>query len=202
MNFLKNAFNYLTTKPTNQNQHHVYVFDLDNTITNKHTGGHYQKGTSSTYITSKMLRGVSKLFYQMKTLGLVGHPSKIYINSRGIASNVSQFLRDTGLYQYVDGIYAANYDGKQYHDENLKITTMFQLEDSRWNHIKSLYLKEIQKKENVDFNHIYFFDDSTENISTAIHNGFKNSFVVNSNMYPKPWDKFNLCHVVNNLKIT
>ena len=175
-----------------QNKYNVYVFDLDNTITNKHTGGHYQKGTYKRFITDEMLFGVKDVFKKIKESN-----GMIYINSRGIASNVYNFLSDTGLFPFITGVYAANYDGKKYSHNG--VVTEFKLEHNRWPEIKSIYLNKIVQKEGVSKDNIYYFDDTKANIYYAKHMGFDNSYIVNSNKFPDTSDKYNLVNILQTL---
>lgn len=176
-----------------QNKYKVYVFDLDNTITNKHTGGYYQEGTYREYITNEMLIGVKDMFKKIKENG-----GMIYINSRGIASKVHRFVIDTGLFPFITGIYAANYDGKKYSHGG--IVTEYRLDHSRWQEIKGIYLTKIMQKENIDIKNIYYFDDDKQNINFAKNIGFKNSYLVNSNEHMNITDSYNLINVFNNIK--
>jgi hypothetical protein len=170
----------------------VFVFDLDHTITNKHTGGHYVKGDYKKYITSEMLTNVRKMFMKIKLDG-----NMIYINSRGIAGKVYNFCVDTGLMPFITGIYAANYDGKKYSHKG--IMAEYKMGNRKWHEIKSLYLNKIMKKENVKTENIYYFDDSERNVNFAKNIGFMNSYLVNSNEYMNVYDKYNLINVFNNV---
>jgi HAD superfamily phosphatase (TIGR01681 family) len=170
----------------------VFVFDLDNTITNTHTGGHYEKGTYKKFISPIMLKEVRTIFKKIKEDG-----GKIYINSRGIASKVYDFCNDTGLNVFVDGYYAANYDGRHY--KHGKIETEFKLDNNIWHIIKSLYLTRIVKKENIQPDNLYYFDDTRKNINYAKNTGFINSYLVNSNKYHKVDGEYNLIKVFHEI---
>jgi hypothetical protein len=171
----------------------VYVFDLDHTITNEHTKGYYESEYKM-YITDTMLDKTKILFKYIKD-----NKDKIYINSRGLLSSVFAFCKDAELLEYIDGIYAAK-DSKIPHS-SIHMVTKYNLSSSGWTHHKTNYLDLIRKREDVERENMYFFDDNEHIIQNALDSEYANSYQVDSNRYPLITDKYNMvCTLFNLLK--
>jgi hypothetical protein len=193
---------YKLYKSESKSEYNVFVFDLDQTITNGHTGGFYKNDTYKQYISDEMLLNVKDMFRKIKL-----EKGKIYINSRGIASNVRIFCNDSGLSVFIDGIYAATHEGHSTPepearpdlnpDKNIPTISEYMMSNHRWDIIKSIYLMQIVAKENIDYKQLYYFDDTKKNIEYAKYKGFRNSYIVDSNKYPNPNDEYNLINCFN-----
>jgi len=188
LEYIANIYNYLVGATNN---HNVFVFDIDCTITNKHTGGSYSTHVDNyqDYINYNMRHSLIKLFSYIKDNG-----DKIYINSRGRLVSVYDLCRDIGINIYIDGYYCARDDRSS--DHIIGYTCDKYNVDNSWGKIKTRYLEMICKKENINKTSIYFFDDAFENIYGARNKGFTNSFIVNSRKYPNITDEYNLVTVL------
>lgn len=189
---LKNISKYLFGQSKNK---YIFVFDLDNTLTQRHSGGHYEKGTLDRYMTKEQYLSVYSLFQTIHSNG-----DSIYINSRGIANSIYQFLDDTALLEFVSGIYAAYSSFEEQSKKKYKIPIVAKYKlvssSSKWSVFKTHYLDQIRSTEGVSKDRIYFFDDTKPNVEHAKNSGYTNSFIVNSNMYPNIYEKYNVVKVL------
>lgn len=170
----------------------VFVFDLDNTITNRHTGGRYGNGDFMTYITPEMKRSTRDTFKEIKRAG-----HKIYINSRGHLLSVHNFCKDSGLHSYIDGYYCAK--DSRYTDHITDHTYSKHPMSSYWPDVKKIHLDLIANREGVEPDQIYFFDDTRSNVQTALRARYVNSHVVDSNHQPDPNEEGNLVHKLRSI---
>lgn len=88
----------------------------------------------------------------------------IYINTRGISSKVTDYLKNQSLYKYVTDVYGA--------------TTDREIKAAGWPQRKVSVLDEIKTKHKVNKNEIFFYDDTPENIKVAQAAGYKHSYLV------------------------
>jgi FMN phosphatase YigB (HAD superfamily) len=110
---------------------------------------------------------------------------------------VYDLCRDIGIDIYIDGYYCAHDSRSSAHIKQYTCD-MYSINNS-WKKIKTLYLKMICERENINKSNIYFFDDLPENIYTAQHNGFTKSIRVDSHKYPDITDEYNLVEVLKNI---
>lgn len=180
-----------------KNNHNIFVFDLDNTITTEHTGGRYNSKYDNyqNYINTHMINLLIGLFIYIKRRG-----DKIYINSRGLLVSVYDLCCDIGIDRYVDGYYCAHDNKSTTHIQ--KVTCSKYSINSKWGKIKTIYLNMICDHENVEKHNIYFFDDTSQNVNAARNNGFINSFIVNSNNYPDTTGEYNLITILKRCMYT
>jgi hypothetical protein len=96
---------------------------------------------------------------------------QIYIITRGIQELVQKYFEHHGLLKYITYIYGAK-------DDN-------ELARENWNIIKCQMLDDIkQRTPTINKLQMYFFDDTRQNVETAIGNGYINSFNVTQNGCP------------------
>lgn len=190
LKYMADIYNYVVGTT---NTHNVFVFDMDCTITNKHTNGVYDSlfDNYRDYINYDMQHSLKKLFSHIKKSG-----DKIYINSQGRLVSVYNLCKDIGINIYIDGYYCARDDRSSAHV--IGHTCSQYSANGSWKRIKTRYLKMICEKENINETNIYFFDDMYENVDTARSNGFNNSFMVNSNKHPDITNEYNLVTVLKN----
>lgn len=178
----------------------VFVFDMDLTITNTHTCGHYSHGNSSQYITPKR-----KLYFNqfLKVFDNQNDwDARFYIVSRGKFLSVLEFMRDIDCLHMLDGVYGAT-DFRDITDKKLSVFDKdghqkFPLSSVSWDEHKVYYMNKIRKLENVKRSDIIFFDDTKVNIDTAKISGYVNSFLVNNSN--KKTDLFTyLKKILNNI---
>jgi HAD superfamily phosphatase (TIGR01681 family) len=194
LGYIANLYNYIFNI---KNNHNIFVFDLDNTITIEHTGGRYNSKYDNykNYINEHMINNLIKLLKYIKRRG-----DKIYINSRGLLVSVYDLCCDIGIEKYIDGYYCA-YDTKS--AKHIQTVTCSKYDmDRKWEKIKTIYLNMICDYENVNKHNIYFFDDTSDNINVARNNGFINSFIVNSNNYPTTMGEYNLITILKRCMYT
>jgi len=188
LGYVVSLYNYLVGR---KNNHNVFVFDLDNTITIEHTGGVYDSEDNNyeTYINKNMISNVTNLFACIKKNG-----DKIYINSRGLLVSVYDICCDIGIDTYIDGYYCAH-DYRSFKHIR-KFTHSKYSMHCEWGKVNTIYLNMIRDSENVDKRNIYFFDDTSQNVNAARNDGFINSFLVNSNGYPDTMGEYNLITIL------
>jgi FMN phosphatase YigB (HAD superfamily) len=134
----------------------IVVFDFDQTLTVVHTGGRPVIGED--YFTGHLAK--------TKTLlkGYVDHGWKIYVNTRGIKSDIVAYLKSVNLYKYIRKVYGA--------------ATIEDLAREDWPMRKVRVLDKISSFNSVSKGDIFFYDDTPENIAMARQYGYKNSHVV------------------------
>jgi len=167
----------------------VFVFDFDQTLIMGHSCGQPE-------IHDIHLFGEMEHKYKLNEMlqNLFDKNIPVYVNTRGQASFIKNFLDFHTNPQYIKDVYGASnleaisdpfLDKKLFYETDQKVFEILQkfnftdLKDSSsrvWSFQKSYYLNEICKKENVSKENVYFFDDTLINVLYARENGFKNSF--------------------------
>ena len=104
----------------------IVIFDLDLTISTRHTGGRYKTVTQewniNNFITETKKRAFVQCVEELKSCGV-----KIYLCSRGELDACYWFLYDSELLEYFDGVYGAR---------NLDIYPPLDFLTDRYNRIK------------------------------------------------------------------
>ena len=156
--YLKYKNKYLTLKKMlgGETNKLVLCFDFDLTLTNVHTGGHPVYGTEYFVNIGLLIDLLEKLSSK--------YP--LYIVTRGMEDKVKAYLQSRNMMKYFKNVFGAT--------ESLPIAR------DDWHKIKVDYLNTILDLENVDKNNLYFYDDTSINISEALKNNYINSYVVKS----------------------
>ena len=136
----------------------VLCFDFDLTLTNIQTSGNPIIGTE--YFGN--LENFKFIKDRLENLSSKHH---LYIVTRGMEVKVKSYLESRDIMKYFKNVYGATSDLPIARDD--------------WHKIKVDYLNKIIAEENIDKNHLYFYDDTKENIIEALKNGYINSFIVN-----------------------
>lgn len=159
----------------------IVVFDLDLTISSKHTYGLYKKKNLNKqwdiyeYMTETEQENMILI---LKTLRSCGY--KIYLCSRGELCACYWFLIDSRLINYFDGVYGSITENiENYPILDKKYNTRFQVENSisklkkriekHWEYEKVRIIKDIICKGNDDLlKNVLFFDDEEKNVTVAV----------------------------------
>ncbi len=137
----------------------ILVFDFDLTFINHHSRG-YPISNNTQLIDEETAYKYNKYCRILKKKHKFSH---IIINSRGLKSEIKEYLKKCNI--HVDRIYGAL-------DSN-------DIASNDWPNKKTRILNRISKKyTNGDKSKIYFYDDTAENINFAIENGYNNSHLV------------------------
>lgn len=131
----------------------VVCFDFDRTLTDIHTRGFPD-------LKKEYFDSPSEIKALLKDLS-----SKLclYIVTRGMQEKVKEYLKSRGMLKYFKNVYGARSEKE--------------VQQHNWEKIKVMYLNQILKEENIDKNHLYFYDDTKVNITEALKNGYINSFM-------------------------
>lgn len=153
-----------------------FIFDLDLTLTIKHTGGMYVDEDVNTIID------IPRIKTMLKTL----LNKNVFLCSRGQYNSCYELLKRSGLLSYFCGIYGAlQVDGS---DEtllredpvlnNLDLTYDYiSAGTERWTILKSEFVTAIMNNFKNSFTKIYYFDDTKENIDTVTLDNRSNNIV-------------------------
>ena len=160
----------------------IVVFDLDLTISTRHTGGIYKKVKKEwdikNYITSTKIDALIECIEKLKACNI-----KIYLCSRGELNACYWFLYDSNLLRYFDGVFGAK-NLKKYPELHF-LTDRYSIEsqeatkaigETNWKDEKVRIIRKISELERES--NIYFYDDTEENIVAAREDGIR-SFLVN-----------------------
>jgi FMN phosphatase YigB (HAD superfamily) len=143
------------------NEKKILILDFDLTITDIHTNGR---------INDNMLywNSLDNFNLIVKTLIKIkkSNNCKIYIVSRGIESDIKNYLKKLNIIELFDNIYGA-YD-------KIHLSEPSHL----WAKYKVEYITEIKKINNCEFENIFYIDDTQENIEHAISLGYSNSILL------------------------
>ena len=138
----------------------IVVFDLDLTISTRHTGGIYKtelrEWDISNYITSTKRDALIECFQKLKSCNI-----KIYLCSRGELNACYWFLHDSNLLTYFDGVFGAN-NLRDYPDLHF-LTDRYSIEYQeatksigydKWHEEKARIIRRISELESIS--NIYF----------------------------------------------
>lgn len=139
------------------NNKKILALDFDLTLTDIHTQGHI-KQTQLYWYSQTNLNQLSNCLRKFKNSGW-----KIYIVSRGIENDITQYLTKLNIIGLFDGIYGAK------NFAHLRETT------HTWSKYKTEYLNNIISMNEAKKENLYFIDDTEENIIFAKSSGYSNS---------------------------
>jgi hypothetical protein len=164
----------------------IFVFDFDLTLTFKNDRITNYLPIDGNYIelfeSEDKLNDMKGTFERIKHMG-----NNIYINTRGLVQDITHILKNVGinvgtcnLIKDVKGSDTLEHINKPFGFLELKKNGLEQIEDTNilWAVKKVIYLNNIKENENVEYNNIFFFDDSHININVAKLNGYTNSFLI------------------------
>lgn len=139
----------------------ILILDFDLTITDVHTYGMINHNILywNSQDNFNLLVSIIQKF-KKSNLWL------IYIVSRGIESDIKEYLTKLNIINLFDDIYGAK------DQEHLSKST------KTWSLIKSSYINMIKNKNNSDNQYIYYIDDTKENILESKKNGYSNSILL------------------------
>lgn len=188
-----------------------FIFDLDLTLTIKHTGGLYNGGdVHSIMDVSSVKDMLLKLKYK-----------NVFLCSRGQYNSCYMLLKNAGLLGFFCGIYAAkNNDGDDKFIFESEPTNDLHLEydviglnnkewEKKWAELKSKFISAIREKY---YNHpdnlsnIYFFDDTKLNVDFVNRdnkdNNIVNAFYIETKNYNQTIDIVNHILIPDESKYT
>ena len=151
----------------------ILVLDFDQTFLKEHSNG-------QPIITNKVLSDADKEDYKKNLTELLKYFNKIYINTRGLKEEITQWLKTNGLFgeNLIDSVYGADVVNKT--DITVDKPLAIKEIDDFWAKQKVIFLNKIATKHNItDKSKIYFYDDTDLNIKEAKKSDqFINSFTV------------------------
>jgi len=144
----------------------IIILDFDLTITNLHSGGTAKP--DGKYINKDNIQVLNDLFVQMKNNRI-----PVFINTRGVASMVKDYMMTIGMWTNICAIYGARNDNDVGAGER------------EWSYRKKTINKMILKRCGWDTDrmgscrdHAYFYDDTKINITES--NDILTAIVVNN----------------------
>lgn len=147
----------LTNLDNCDNNNKILVIDFDLTLTDIHTQGHI-KQTQLYWYSSENLNQLANCLCKFKNSGW-----RVYIVSRGIEEDITQYLTKLNIIGLFDGICGA----KDFAHLGENALT--------WSKYKTEYLNHIISMNGTQKENLYFIDDTEENIIFAKSSGYSNS---------------------------
>lgn len=143
------------------NQKKILILDFDLTLTDIHTRGR---------INDNLLYWNSNDNFNLiiNTLQIMKNSGnwKIYIVSRGIESDIKNYLKKLNVIELFDNVYGA------IDQTHLSRPTYI------WAKYKVEYIEKIKTQNNLESNNIFYIDDTIENITEAKKAGYSNSILL------------------------
>jgi hypothetical protein len=177
--YIKYKTKYLQLKQHYDSKFKILILDFDNTMTDKHSGGHPDISKSYWNNNNNFLLLKNKLNI------LKQNKWKLYIVSRGMYDELNQYIN-----HYFPDLFEKVYGSLTLLELNPFLNILIKNDDNEikkrnienftWSLIKVNNIYDIMISNKItDKNRIYFYDDLDKNIKIAKINGFKNSFIVN-----------------------